>query len=349
MKINWKRISSLFGITLFVYICFRYFLPVFLPFLVAWLLAALLHRPVRWLKCRLHIPMTFSAAVGILLLLGAVGTGSFFLLRTLLNQLIGLVRQFPMYQLALTERYQSFCTGCDRFLRLDGGASQLFLDAQLEQVLNHIQTSILPSLTEQTLRLALGTAEAFALIVIILVVTVLLVKDLGKYRERFCASGFAPVLLPVIEQLRCSAVAYLRTQGIIMLITATLCTLGLVIINNPYALLFGLVIALLDALPILGSGIILLPWSITLFFRNDYLAGAILLTVFVLCVILREFLEPKLLGKGIGIRPLYTLAAMYLGIRIFGIAGFILGPIGLVIIKSFYETTDPIGSMVNSK
>ena len=285
--------------------------------------------------------MTFSAVAGILLFLSAVGIGGFFLLRTLLNQLIGLIRQFPSYQLALTERYQSFCTGCDRFLRLDVGASQLFLDAQLEQVVNHIQTSVLPSITEQTLRLALGTAEAFALIVIILVVAILLVKDLDRYRERFRASAFAPVLLPVADRLRYSAVAYLRTQGIIMLITAVLCTLGLVLIKNPYALLLGLAIALLDALPVLGSGMILLPWSIVLFFQKNYIPGAILLTVFVLCVILREFLEPKLLGKGIGIRPLYTLISMYLGIRIFGVAGFILGPIGLVIIKSFYELSEP--------
>lgn len=340
MRINWKRILFLIGITLTLYISFRYLLPVFLPILVAWLLASLLHRPVRWLKTKFRIPMTFSAAVGILLLLGAIGTGGFFLVRTLLNQLIGLIRQFPLYQTALTERYENFCTGCDRFLRLDGGASQLFLDAQLEQVVNHIQTTVLPSITEQTLRLALGTAEAFALIVIILVVAILLVKNLDEYRERFRASGFAPLLLPIIDRLRCSAVAYLRTQGILMLITATLCTLGLVLIRNPYALLLGLVIALLDALPVLGSGMILLPWSIVLFFRNDYISGAILLTVFVLCVILREFLEPKLLGKGIGIRPLYTLISMYLGIRIFGVAGFILGPIGLVIIKSLNETVE---------
>ena len=341
LRMNWKRILFLTGITLSLYFCFRYLLPVFLPILVAWLLATLLHRPVRWLKKNLRIPMTFSAIVGILLLLGAVGTGGFFLLRTLLNQLIGLTRQFPIYQQAVTERYQSFCTSCDHFLRLDGGASQLFLDAQIEQIINHIRTSVLPSITEQTLRLALGTAEAFAMIVIILVVSILLVKDLDEYRERFRASALAPILLPVIDRLRCSAVAYLRTQGILMLITATLCTLGLVLIRNPYTLLLGLAIALLDALPVLGSGMILLPWSIVLFFQRNYISGAILLAVFVLCVILREFLEPKLLGKGIGIRPLYTLISMYLGIRIFGVAGFILGPIGLVIIKSFYELSEP--------
>jgi len=293
--------------------------------------------------------MTFSAVTGILLLLGAVGTGGFFLLRTLLNQLIGLVRHFPNYQLAITDRYQTFCSGCDRFLRLDVGSSQIFLDAQLEQILEHVQTTVLPSLTEQTLRLALGTAEAFVLVIIILVATILVVKDLDQYRERFHTSGSAPVLLPVIDRLRDSAVAYLRTQGIIMLITATLCTLGLILIRNPYALLLGLIIALLDALPILGSGMILLPWSIVLFFRNDYLSGAVILTVFLLCITIREFLEPKLLGKGIGIRPLYTLIAMYLGIRVFGVAGFILGPVGLVIIKSLYEQTDPIGSITNSK
>ncbi len=349
MQINLKRSLFLIGSTLSVYVCFRYLLSVFLPFLIAWLLATLLHRPVRWLKQKFRIPMTFSAVTGVLLLLGAVGAGGFFLLRTLLNQLIGLVRHFPSYQLTIADRYQTFCSGCDRFLRLDVGSSQIFLDAQLEQILEHVQTTVLPSLTEQTLRLALGTAEAFVLVIIILVATILLVKDLDHYRERFRASGIAPALLPVVDRLRESAVAYLRTQGIIMLITATLCTIGLVIIRNPYALLFGLVIALLDALPILGSGMILLPWSIVLFFRNDYLSGAVILTVFLLCVILREFLEPKLLGKGIGIRPLYTLVAMYLGIRIFGVAGFILGPIGLVIIKSFYEMTAPIGSMENSK
>lgn len=349
MQIKWKKIFFLLGIILLVYVSFRYLLPFVLPFLIAWFLATLLHRPVRWLKHKFRIPMTFSAIVGILLLLVAMGTGGFFLLRTLLNQLIGLIRQFPSYQLAITDRYQTFCSGCDHFLRLDVGSSQIFLDAQLEQILEHVQTTVLPSLTEQTLRLALGTAEAFVLIIIILVATVLLVKDLDQYRERFRASGTAPVLLPIFDRLRNSAVAYLRTQGIIMLITATLCTLGLVIIRNPYALLFGLGIALLDALPILGSGMILLPWSILLFFRNDYFSGAVILTVFLLCVILREFLEPKLLGKGIGIRPLYTLVAMYLGIRVFGVAGFILGPIGLVIIKSLYEQTDPIGSITNSK
>lgn len=337
IQIKWKRFFSLLGTTFLVYFCFRYLLSVFLPFLIAWLLAALLQRPVNLLKEKLHIPVTFSAITGILLLLSSIGTACFFLLRTLLNQLIGLIRQFPTYQLAISTRYQSFCSGFDHYLSLDQGTSRLFLDAQLEQILQHIQSTMLPSLTEQTLRLALGTAEAFVLVVIILVAAVLLVKDLDKYRERFRSSCIAPVLLPVFGRLRDSAIAYLRTQGIIMLITAALCTLGLVIIRNPYALLFGLAIALLDALPILGSGIVLVPWSIVLFFQHDYVAGAILLTVFLLCIILREFLEPKLLGKGIGIRPLYTLVAMYLGIRIFGVAGFILGPIGLVIIKSIYE------------
>ena len=349
MQVKWKKICFLLGIVLLVYLCFRYLLPVFLPFLIAWLLAVLLYRPAHWLQRKFRIPTTCSAIAGILLFLATLGIGGFFLLRTLLNQLIHLIRQFPAYQLILTERYQSFCTGCDRFLRLDGGSSRVFLDAQLSQLLNHIQNSVLPSLTEQTLRLALGTAEAFALLVIILVSAILLVKDLDWYRKHFLTSAIAPALLPITHRLRDSAVAYLRTQGIIMLITATLCTLGLVIIQNPYALLFGLAIAFLDALPILGSGMILLPWSIALFFRNDYLPGVILLVVFILCVILREFLEPKLLGKGIGIRPLYTLVAMYLGIRLFGVTGFILGPIGLVIIQSCYEITDPIGSMTNSK
>ena len=278
--------------------------------------------------------MALGATVGILLILSVTGVAGFFLFRTLIHQLIAFIRQLPLYQSLLTERYRGICLGCDHYLRLDPGSSERFLDSQLELLFSHIQDSLLPSLTEQTLRLALGTAEAFALIIIILVSAVLLTMDLDEYRERFSASSLSPLLQPVFTRLRTSAVAYLRAQGIIMLITATLCTLGLMLIRSPYALLFGLIIALLDALPILGSGMILLPLSVAEFFQGDYKAGAVLLTVFILCVILREFLEPKLLGEGIGIRPLYTLIAMYLGIRLFGIAGFLLGPVGLVIIQS---------------
>ncbi len=338
MQSGWLRKSFLLLITgLAVYLSFRYLLSMLIPFLLAYLIAKCLRRPVRFLKTKLHIPTIISGFIGILALTAGLLTGLFCLLRGLVRQLIALFGQFPVYRTNLLERYETLCGGCDRILKLEAGTVHLALESQLEGLVETIQTTLLPRLTEHTLRAALGTAELLTLFIIIVVAALLLIKDMEEYTERFRASFLYPIVSPVLERLRCSGFAYLRTQAIIILFVATICSIGLFIIRNPYALLLGICIAVLDAFPILGSGMILIPWCIVLCFRRSFFEAAILLTVYILCLVLREVLEPKLFGKGIGIRPLYTLAAMYLGIRLFGIAGFLLGPLGLVIIKSVWD------------
>jgi len=77
---------------------------------------------------------------------------------------------------------------------------------------------------------------------------------------------------------------------------------------------------------------ILIPWSIITLINGNIYAAAVLITTYLICQIIREVLEPKLIGSRIGIKPLYTLISMYIGLKLFGVAGFILGPIGLIII-----------------
>ena len=339
VKSRWKRSLYIIIAGVFVYLCFRYFLSFALPILFAWFLAALLRRPVYWLKKKLRIPAALSGLLGILSLLFCSLAVSFLLLRGLLNQFLILLQELPMYRESLFSHYSSLCDSCDRALRLSSGSSLLFFNTQLDAVSEAIRTTVLPAITERSLRIALGATELFALLIIIVVAAVLLIKDMEDYRSRFRASFLSPILLPIFERLRYTALAYLRAQGIIMLVTGVLCTLGFILIKNPYALLLGASIALVDALPLLGSGIILLPWSLVLLSQRNYRSFVILLVLFLVCVFVREFLEPKLLGKGIGIRPLYTITAMYLGIRLFGIMGFLLGPLGFVILKTIWEMT----------
>src|SRR5690606_32935330 len=108
--------------------------------------------------------------------------------------------------------------------------------------------------------------------------------------------------------------------------------------RKEYSLVLGIFKAILDALPIIGSGMILIPWSIIMLINGNIFAAAILITVYLLCQIIREIVEPKLIGNRIGIRPLYTLMSMYVGLKLFGIAGFILGPVGLIIIIAIIKS-----------
>ena len=118
-----------------------------------------------------------------------------------------------------------------------------------------------------------------------------------------------------------------------MLLTTLICTGGFWLLKNPYYILAGMGIGILDALPIFGTGTILVPWGIFCFFQKRWGEGLILMALYLICYLLREILEAKMIGNRVGLTSLETLISMYVGLQLFGIAGFLLGPIGLLLIE----------------
>ena len=107
--------------------------------------------------------------------------------------------------------------------------------------------------------------------------------------------------------------------------------------GSDYAVILGARIAVFDAFPVVGSGVILIPWAIIKMLGGNYYAAAILITVFAIAAFLREVLEPKLFGKELGLKPLYILISVYVGAELLGLAGVLLGPVGLTILKAAEE------------
>jgi predicted PurR-regulated permease PerM len=107
--------------------------------------------------------------------------------------------------------------------------------------------------------------------------------------------------------------------------------------GNDYAILLAIGIALLDAFPVLGSGMVLVPWAVLSVIGGRYYDAAIVTTLFCVVTFLREILEPRLIGKEVGIKPLYLIISVYAGIELFGIGGVILGPVSLTILKAVRE------------
>ena len=130
---------------------------------------------------------------------------------------------------------------------------------------------------------------------------------------------------------------YLKAQLILMFLTFIILGIGLVIIDAPLPILIALIIAILDIVPILGSGIVMIPWSIISFISGNNSMGINLAILYVVATITRQIIEPKITGDQIGIRPIYTFIATLIGSMIFGPIGVIAGPIIVVILKSLYE------------
>jgi len=113
--------------------------------------------------------------------------------------------------------------------------------------------------------------------------------------------------------------------------------------NLPYPLIFSIIICIIDALPILGAGAVLLPWSLISFATGDIKLGLALLGIYFLVLSVRQMLEPKLISQNLGVHPLVTLISMYSGFKFFGVIGFLIGPVVMIILKNVFSRELEIG------
>lgn len=324
-------------ITLGVYLGLRYLLPLIFPFIVAYFIAWIIRPVTELLFRKFKIPRIIGGSASLLLLIAVFGTSICMLINILIKQAIAFVKNIPVYLNEITDKIDAVCRNCDEFMGFENGTIRAIVDDNLTQAVNKVKNNLMPEITEHTIAITIGVIAFTGILLIIFVAAVLIVKDLPAFHEKVERNAIYKDVHKVTAKLSEAGMAYLRSQLIIMSIVAGICILGLTFIKNDYAVLLGLGIAIMDALPILGSGIVFVPWGIVMLINGDIFTAAILITVYLLCQIVREVLEPKLIGNRIGIKPIFTLISMYIGVKLFSIAGFFLGPIGLLIIITIYK------------
>ncbi len=136
---------------------------------------------------------------------------------------------------------------------------------------------------------------------------------------------------------------YLKAQVTLIFTSFVISLIGLYILkfakfNIEFPLLMALFVGFVDALPILGSGTVMIPWAILSALNGDLKLGIAIFVLFVIMSLIRQFIEPKLVSKHIGTHPIFTLIAMYTGFKFIGVMGMLLGPIILIIIKNVFAT-----------
>ena len=136
---------------------------------------------------------------------------------------------------------------------------------------------------------------------------------------------------------------YLKAEGVLILISFSIVLIGLVIfdligMNVRYPLVIALFIGFVDALPILGAGTIMLPWAVISAFNGDIQLAVSLIVLYIVIIVTRQLVEPRIVSNHIGIHPIFTLIAMYTGFKLIGVIGMFVGPIILIILKNIFET-----------
>ena len=136
---------------------------------------------------------------------------------------------------------------------------------------------------------------------------------------------------------------YLKAEATLILVSFIISLIGLYILemigfNVKYPLLMALFIGFVDALPILGSGTVMIPWATICAINGDINLGISIIILLIIMSVVRQVLEPKLVSKNIGVHPIFTLIAMYTGFKFIGVVGLLIGPIVLIIFKNIFAS-----------
>lgn len=343
MKKTWHLLIWCAAGAAAVYLAVRLLLPVLLPFLLGLLLAHLARRPTAWLHRRARLPRALASPVCVTLLSAAALCLLYLLCRLLLHGAQTLARRLPEALGALGPVAQQLRARLLLFAqRLPAPLSSAATDG-LDRLLAG-GTGLLQTASRWLMELA-GSVIAFVPELTLFFFTALLSAYLfsaqgpqlralaGKYLpERWRARVRAAA-----HSLRRVIGTWCRTQLCLSLVTFALLAAGLLLLRRKSAVPLALLIALVDALPVLGAGTVLLPWSLGAWLWGQPGLGAGLLALYFLVALARGLLEPRLLGRQIGLHPLVTLLALYGGYRLFGVTGMLLVPMGVLLVRQLYQ------------
>lgn len=341
-----KKTFLIVGITGAVYLSFRYLLPLVIPFLIAYLFALALRPSAVWLekKCRFcvrkkefHLPLAVIGGVEILIIMGILGILLYLGGRKLCTEAALFFDNLPQ----LLNRLDQWLTGCcfftESLLHLPKGFLVKMLQEMLMGGSKAMKETAMPFLMVNSMTVLHGIVAATVMGVVLFIATILTLQEMEDIRLRRDQSIFRREFALLGGRIMTVGSAWLKTQGSIMVFTMCICTLGLLIMGSPYSILLGVGIGLLDALPIFGTGTVLIPWAIIRLASRDWVYGTGLFVIYIITYLLRQVMEAKVMGGKVGLTPLETLISMYVGLKLFGLLGFILGPIGLLIIEDLVE------------
>jgi len=342
LKNNQKRIL-LFVIVVVsvvagVFIAFRlaFFL---LPFLIAFSLSSLMEPVIKFFTNKLHISRKIVAPVALLLLLAIIALLTVLGVLRLIDEIKHLISVAPGFLSNLYVQIMDLINNSEYIEWLpDEITSNL---GSIISNLSNTITNLGKTVVKGAYVTAISLPEAIIFTIITILATFFMLKDRHKIASALrhqLPENWINRLLSIKNDLFSAIFGYLRAALIIMVITFTELLIGLSIIGVDYSLLLAVIIAVIDALPILGTGGVLIPWSLYSFVTGDIRMGVSILILYVVVLVIRQTVEPKIVGHQIGVYPLLTLLAMYTGLKLIGFAGLIIGPITFLLIRNILAT-----------
>ena len=324
------------------YYALRYLPGLFMPFIVALLIVLVTNPLVNLLERKLNIPRKIGGPIITILAIGLIVLLFYFLVTVVLSEASDLVKDISDLLKSMPERWEKVITSYESFLDRIGLPTALRNAFDFNRLVTNMTSSLSKTLDVQNIVSGIvSNASSFLFGFFIMVVaTVLLSADYVRIRA-FVMRQLSPkhqkTMLNVKAFMKTTVWGYTKTYAIIFAFYFVAMLVLFLVLNVEHAALLSFLIALVDLLPVLGLGIVFSPWAIVCFIGGDVWFGIALIAAYVVLTFVRNLIEPKLIGKQVGIHPFVALLALYLGLKLFGVIGVFILPLAVILLKSEHD------------
>lgn len=327
-----------------IFIVFKYGIFWIMPFVLGFVLAFILKPLINWISVKLRIKRKLVAGIILLLLYGTVGVLLFLLGTKLFISIRIFIQKLPyIYSADIQPAMLVIINNVEEFI--------LKLDPTLVQGIQEISSSLIDTITSFATYLSSGVVSVvsgfarsvptfFVGFIFFIISSFFLSMDYYDITG-FIMRQFTPRVRGIVFDIKDYLVGNLfkiiKSYAILMSITFVELTIGLSILSVDNAVTIAIGIALLDILPVLGTGGIVIPWVIIEFLKGDITLAIGLFILYIVITIIRNIIEPKIVGQQIGLHPLVTLICMFIGVKLFGFLGIFILPLIVIVIKNLND------------
>ena len=336
--------ALIFGIVKFLPVLLSgtgYVLWLFLPFVTSYIVSLLVNPFADALQKRLKMPRGLSAILVVLVTVGVIGGIITGVIWKIVDEIREIYYDLPVIWTNIQSAWYSVSDFLSRLMNALPKSMQAAFDSLIDQTTEWISGfAVNTTIVQSAGNFAKKLPSIFISIIVFMLSLYFMVVDsqvVAKTVKKPFTQSFLNRIGEIKKEVKKYVGGYVKAQLTIMCIFFFIIFIGLSLLEVDYALIIALVTAMLDALPIFGSGAVLWPWALVSFIMGRYGFGVSLIIIYLILVLIRQLIEPKIVSQNIGMHPLLTLMAMYVGYRTLSFGGMIFGPLLLMLIISLYR------------
>ncbi|WP_240663969.1 sporulation integral membrane protein YtvI [Macrococcus sp. DPC7161] len=333
-----KRNITIISIVIIALLFFYFIIPISIPLIAALVIALMIEPFVKLLEKKVK-SRKWSVTIIYSSILGAILLFTYFFITKLAESLIQFAKDLPMKMNHLMKAWDKIEIRLAEFL--PKSMTNQIID-EIQNLLFKIRDSILNYFNvERITSLISSLPEALITGLVFLVALFLFMLEIPKMHQIIRNHTYDKTYERTIfvwKKITGSIFGMLRAAIILSCITWFFTFIGLLFITPENALVLSIIICIIDLLPIIGATGVTIPWAIYAYIAGDPSLAIKLLLLSLFLLVQRKVLEPKVMGHGVGLSPLPTLIAMFIGLKLMGFIGFFVGPIILILIVTIFES-----------